>query len=207
MIGGKCIWIGPPTITHHHPLMERRLPLLLLTLLIPLVFSPRQASAQLTLSFANPNAVVQPGGAIIFTGTFTNTSATDTFTITSIECNNSFFTPLPGFVHLAIDSEFSDSGVFTPQFAPGDSYTGPILEVVTSSTAAQGFYPELSSIPAIEYNIHDVTTGSDINLIHGPSGMSITVVPEPSSLALLAFAAGGWSLTRRRLTASRRKGR
>jgi len=187
--------------THHHPLMQRRLPSLLLILLASFVLLPRLGSAQLTLSFSNPNAFVQPGGAITFAGTFTNTSATDTFTITSIECNNSFFTALPGFVHLAIDSEFSDAAVFSMQFAPGDSYTGPILEVVTSSSAALGSYPELASIPAIEYSIHDVTTGSDVNLIHGPSGMSITVVPEPSSIALLALATGGWGMiSRRRVT-------
>lgn len=156
----------------------------------------------MVLTISNPNLTVEPGGTITFMGTFTNTSSTDTFEFTSAQLNDVFFM-MPAFTQLPYASSFINGDFMVlngtiNQYAPGASFTGPIFSVTVSPSAAEGYYPLLPGYTYMNYNSHDMTTGADILFTPGPGNLSVTVVPEPSTGALLALAIGGLSLASRR---------
>lgn len=182
--------------------MQNRFPIAALLLAICFALSSQPVHAQMTLSISNPNLFVEPGGTVTFMGTFTNTSATDTFEITSGQLNDVFFM-MPSFTQLpyaggSLNSDFMVTNGTIDQYGPGATFTGPIFTFTVGSSALPGAYPQLPSISYMLYNIYDVTTGETINSIPGPPGLSITVVPEPSSGLLLGLALGGLGMAVRR---------
>jgi hypothetical protein len=173
-----------------------------LLLVICLALAPRVASAQVTLTISNPIQTVHPGDTVTFMGTFTNTSLTDTFEITGGQINDVFFTS--GFSQLPesgtwFNTDFMVGTNGIVQYAPGDTFTGPIISITVSPSAPLGIYNQLAGNAYVDYNTVDVTTSSNPTFVSGPtSGAGIHVVPEPSAGALLALALGGLSVARRR---------
>lgn len=170
--------------------MQNRLSTAFLLGVAGFLLLPRPAQAQMSLTYSNPNVSIGPGGTVTFNGSFTNTSATDTYEITGFQLNNVFF--MNGATQLSITNE-SSAGDFlnSIQYAPGGSYNGAILSLALSPSAALGYYPQLSGFYAIQFQTLDVTTGNSTFLIPGPSNASVTVVPEPSEAAFLTVILGG----------------
>jgi hypothetical protein len=182
--------------------MQNRLRVTILILATCFVLLPRLASAQVTLTISNPSLFVDPGGTATFMGTFTNTSLTDTFEITSAQINDTFF-KMPSFTQLpytdtAINSDFMVHNASIVHYAPGATFTGAIFSFTVSPSVVPGAYPQLPGNPSFLYNIYDETTASFVNSNPGPSNLSITVVPEPSAAAFLALAFGGLGMIARR---------
>lgn len=153
----------------------------------------------MTLTISNPIQTVTPGGTFTLIGTFTNTSTTDTLEITAGQINDPFFM-MPAFIQLPdqSDSLFTDFMVYNAtivQYAPGATYTGPIMSFTVDPSAKPGTYTQFGGQAYLIFNIQNLATPGNITLLDGPtSGTSITVVPEPSVGALLALAIGGLSL-------------
>lgn len=162
---------------------------------------PQLAPAQISLTISDPKLFLQPGQQGTYFGTFTNTSATDSYQIIAGQTNDAFFTP--DFTQLPVDTFSLSEVIFQSPvrtYAPGDTFTGAIMFVAPKSTAAEGTYTQFPGQPIINYNIRDVTTGVTTNFLGGPaSGMSVTVVPEPSGAMLLTLAAGCGLAWRRRV--------
>jgi len=183
--------------------MPTRFRVSVLLLAICFVFSPRLASAQMTLTISNPSLFASPGDTVTFFGTFTNTSLTDTYEITSTQIRNLFFMN-PGSTQLSVDSSSSNIAFQAPggiplQFAPGDTFTGGIFSITISSSAAPGAYPQLTSLSEFLYTYYDVTTSTSTPLNEISRNLSITVVPEPSTTGILATALGGFGIFARRV--------
>ena len=160
-------------------------------------------SAQMTLTISNPIQTVAPGGTFTLMGTFTNTSTTDTLEITGGQINDPFFM-MPAFVQLpnqgtTLFTDYIINNATIVPFGPGATYTGPIMSFTVDPSATPGTYGQIAGLAYLIFNIQNLSTPGNITLLDGPtSGTSITVVPEPSTGALLASAIGGLSLASRR---------
>ena len=111
--------------------MHTRFRIAVLLFVTCLALAPRMASAQMTLTISNPIQTVAPGGTFTLMGTFTNTSSTDTLEITAGQINDVFFL-FPQFTQLphedsSINSDYMVHNGVIVDYAPGATYTGPIM--------------------------------------------------------------------------------
>jgi hypothetical protein len=145
--------------------------------IVALVFalaSVGAAHADAVLSFTAPTLNIAAGGTVEFDGTLTNTGTEDLYLNGDVIILN--------YPDLTDDDSpfFADSPLF---LSPGDSYTGPFIDVTADATIASGSYDGSYTIQggADPETFDDIATE---NFTVDVGSSSIT--PEPNSLLLLA---------------------
>ncbi len=138
------------------------------------LLSALPASPALLLTLTPPAQNGQPGDTIIFGGTLENTGLADLF----LNDLAIAFTP-PAGTYLIEDHNFFFANV-PGVLLPGESYTGPIFRLLIAANTPLGTYAGLAALQGgAEPNALD-------QLANG--SFTVTVVPEPATLALIASA-------------------
>lgn len=160
----------------------------------------RPAQAQITITLANPNLSVAPGGIATFIGTLTNASPAGSapLRITGSQVNANLY-KLPSYTSLAYTSFGSLSNYMVNNgvvdlYAPGATYTGPLFDFAVGPTAALGLYLPLGGAT---FSIQGSTETGGSFYITDAAPVTITVAapapaaPKPAQLAVLGLGALG----------------
>jgi len=154
--------------------MKTRIRLILILIYFAAFASAARADAMLT--FTSPTLTTAPGGTVEFDGTLTNTGEVEIYLN-----SDSFILMYPG---LSVDDSpfLFDSPLF---LLPGDSYSGPFIDVTADAGMSPGSYEGMFTIQGgPDPDSFDDLASEDFTL----EVESTSATPEPSSILL--FGAG-----------------
>jgi hypothetical protein len=136
--------------------------------------SAATARADATLTFTSSTLTIDAGGTVEFDGTLTNTGTGDIYLN-----SDSFYLP---YADLTVDDSpfFADSPSF---LSPGDSYSGPFIDITADETISSGSYSGTYTIQGgADGDTFDDIATVDFTVDVG----STSTTPEPSPFLLMA---------------------